>query len=293
MAIILKNSWNVPPVRWGSFEDIQYAIKVNAEKIYGVDPDSFVLNLPLFWGLPILDYSSYKIPIVNYNVKYRGNGLYFGGSSSASHLEIHDKELLAFEGATEDFTVSMRFTPHYLSSHQILIMKGDANDDFWRVHLWDNNRVVCSLDAIDFATSIGRFVIGGQYSLINVFNKSGNGQIYVDGSPSGSSVALNNEVLALANQYMQIGCSSYGPTFYYFLGYIYELHIAKKVYTPEQIALFSNLPYALYQKVIRPFYFFPMAPTGWTGKINTVTNPSKIMGVSIEDITKVNSIASA
>ena len=56
MAIILKNSWNVPPARWGSFEDVQYAIRVNSEKIYGIDSSKNSFNMPLFWGNPVLDY---------------------------------------------------------------------------------------------------------------------------------------------------------------------------------------------------------------------------------------------
>lgn len=33
------------------------------------------------------------------------------------------------------------------------------------------------------------------------------------------------------------------------------------------------------------------APSGWTGKINGVTNPSKINGIAVANITKVNGVA--
>lgn len=38
--------------------------------------------------------------------------------------------------------------------------------------------------------------------------------------------------------------------------------------------------------------YSPTAPTGWTGTVNGVTNPSSICGVSVADIIKVNGVSS-
>ena len=80
MAIILKNSWNVPPARWGSPADIRYAIKVNSEKVYNLDPDSNKFLFPVFWGFPLLDYSESNTPATNYGATYKDQNLTLGGS---------------------------------------------------------------------------------------------------------------------------------------------------------------------------------------------------------------------
>ena len=59
------------PRKWGSFQDVQYAIRKNAEKIYQIDPDSMVLCMPLFWGLPPLDYSKFGNHGTNYGATYQ------------------------------------------------------------------------------------------------------------------------------------------------------------------------------------------------------------------------------
>ena len=85
MAIILKNSWNVPPVRWGSFADVRYAIKVNAEKIYGIDFNDIASVYPFFWGLPLIDFANTKISFSNDTVFYKDNVLAFDGTNSFLH----------------------------------------------------------------------------------------------------------------------------------------------------------------------------------------------------------------
>ena len=48
MAIFLRHSYNVFPSLWGSDADVQYAVKTNCEKIYGIDSDKLVLAMPMW-----------------------------------------------------------------------------------------------------------------------------------------------------------------------------------------------------------------------------------------------------
>ena len=65
------------PRLWGSFSDRQYAIKKNLEKIYKINPGNMSLCLPLFWGLPILDYSGEANRGINQGAQYKFRDFYY------------------------------------------------------------------------------------------------------------------------------------------------------------------------------------------------------------------------
>jgi len=144
--------------------------------------------------------------IGSYALNFDGNGDY---------IQVSDGDSLDFEGAGESFTVSAWIYPNTLSSQRAIVYKADSDDDFWRVHQWNDNKITCSLDTIDFNSATGVFTVNDWYHVVCVFDKDGYGRVYINGQTSGSPVALNNEVLNIANQNLYIGQSS-------FTGYEFE-----------------------------------------------------------------------
>ena len=113
------------PRRWGSFQDVQYAIRKNAEKIYQIDPDSIVLCMPLFWGLPPLDYSGKNNHGTNYGATYKDGGLDFDGSNDY----ISSTGVNEIDGATE-LSLCVWVKHSSLTDDDYICQKGDGSDGF-------------------------------------------------------------------------------------------------------------------------------------------------------------------
>ena len=133
-------------------------------------------------------------------------GLDFEGL--AAYISVDDGDALDFEGASESFTLSLWTVPGVTNYYQAFMMKGDLNNDFWRLVLKNTGVVGCSADSIDF-NSVSTLDPDTLYYITGVFDKDGNGQIYIDGLPDGTPVALNNEVFAISTQDTHIGGASY------------------------------------------------------------------------------------
>lgn len=263
MAIILKNSWNVPPVRWGSFADVQYAVKVNAEKIYGIDSDSFVLNMPGFWGLPPLDYSGKGHHGINYGTYYKNSTLDYDGNTDKIALPN-----LELSGATPR-TIILEIIAGSKSSIQSIIGWGEnVKERQFIVHycVVSANDIYISFNDNDYYTSINAIIEGERHTLI---------VSYDGGALSTSSVQINinGEEKSLTKAGSGTGSANTTDTGYtlgydygtdparYFDGIINRCDILNISITTEQKKLFNDLPYGLYQKVLRPIYLLPIAVT--------------------------------
>lgn len=261
MAIFLRHSYNIPPPRWGNPADIQYAVKVNSEKLYGIDPYTNICIAPLFWGLPIIDYSSYNITLTNYGSYFKNSSLYFNGSGYIIGTDI--TPLLGTK-----YTVSSR-------------VKFAVNNE---------NNIFCSLRSTTSATPVYfqldhnnldiRLIVRADNSVTGNAQKSGalvlnktqnivcarDGDdlyTYVDaGTPATTS---NSFGTISANGFVIGGGYTGAPTVNVpslFKGYIEDIRINNDIYGGDKVRLFNDLPYGLYQKVSRPFYLLPEAPVG-------------------------------
>lgn len=284
MAISLQNSWNVPPARWGSFADVQYAIRINSEKIYNVNPDTNILAMPLFWGFPLLDYSGGKNHGTNYGAVYKDSSLYFNGSNYVNVDGI----------PTIPFSVSAWVNPSLIQGEAIWSTADSSTT---------NNRHILVIDSITgnrFAAittdpAHTSFTTYGAHSsiaakkgalchVVGVWEATNNRKIYVNGVYEDVNT---NAVNPTSIDRTWVGRLSDSTPNWHLYGYMPEIHVSNVTYTTEQISLFHSLPYGLYQKVARPFHLSPITAAGWTGKINSITNPGKINGVAVADITKV------
>lgn len=210
-------------------------------------------------GNTVFDLSGNGNPATNNGADWIPDGFDFNGSGG--YLAINDGDFLDFEGATESFSVVFSFRPDNVLSHQALLYKMDANNDFWRIHIWNDNKITASLDAIDFSTSTGRFTTGNIYHIAVVFNKNKNGEIYVDGIQDGTPVALNNEVMNISYQSVLIGRAP-GVEPYYFNGRMYYAYIYNRALSSDEVSNLYREPYAMFQQSISPAQLYYEAPVG-------------------------------
>lgn len=280
MAISLQNSWNVPPTRLGSVTDVQYAIKVNAEKVYGTNPDLYQLNLPFFWGFPVVDYSDNPNSIINYNVEYRNNVLFYGGD--ANYLKVlHNSSL----NVGTKFTVTARLWPTVLDFRMLFRKTVEGVEDKQVLLRPDGGLLrvrILLFNLGDTLQSTSGLTLNGANNIAVTYDNS-NFRIYIKGIED--SIAARTGDVADSTGDLYIGRNP-SDTDRDFDGSMESLVWYSGTYTAQQVALFNDLPYGLYQKVPRPFHLFTLA-AGWTGKINGITNPAKINNITVANIAKV------
>lgn len=276
MGIFLKNSWNIPPVRWGSFADVQHAVKINAEKIYNIDPDSLILNTPHFWGLSSKDYSIYQNPLANVDITYKKQYIDFNGTTS--RITIPNADRFSFGNTSSDtpFTVFGRIKKDTSdvfpiiskawvasgplewvltinNSGQVQLYLYGANSQHWIRSLVDSD-----LTSDGWVDILGTYDGSGLNTGITIFI---NGiEVSQTKSSAGSYVAMYNGLAPV-----DIGASLRGDTTWkqFADGRFAHNFISNIEFTQAQAAKFTELPYGLYQKVSRPVYFLPtVAPTG-------------------------------
>ena len=297
MSIILKNSWDIPTTRWGSTTDVQYAVKVNAEKIYGINPKLTASILPLFWKLPLIDYNIRKQnQYTNYGTYAKSQGLNFDGSDYINTPHS------SFLNVTDYLTVIARV---YIDAARlngktgVIVAKGDWSS-LGKGYTFGYNdsagqKAIVALVAISSLNSIQMEygnVTQGWHNLGFVFDKDlslpSRLRLYVDGQEVGTQTAQGScPTIGINSLPVRIGRDS-GTNNFYFDSIIGYVNLFYEAFTPEQMLKFNELPYGLYQKAIKPTYFFLTTPVvGWTGKINSITNPAKINSVAVADIGKV------
>ncbi|MCK4498898.1 LamG domain-containing protein [Candidatus Babeliales bacterium] len=238
------------PRKWGSFQDVQYAIRKNAEKIYGIDPDNDVLVMPLFWGLPPLDYSGKNNHGTNHGAIYKDGNLGFDGTNfinvgTNSNLDMGTGNLtlsvwIKMVGNSPDIE-------HHLvsraSDYQLYIR--DATDEF-RFSLYDGVN--------QSKLSSGFTVITDKwYSLVGV-RDSGTLRTYVNDIAKNTMGDTTGDINNGGGGDVTIGRRT-GQQ--HLNGLIYEARISNVARTADQIALFYERPWDLYRPVSRPVYFLP------------------------------------
>jgi len=246
MAIFLRHSYNVPIIRWGSDADVQYAVKDNCEKIFGVNSDNLVLAMPMWEnsGNIANDYGGNgNSGAMGSAVSWVGNTIDFpGGVNSTtkiidiptlnlgkentiiSEFDLDVQEDLLFGGATGYYVFGIFSSEVYYRS-----------SSFVKVAL----------------VGTGNFALGVTRSAKEV-------KFYKSGVSLGATQTLNTDVDLILSS---IG--GYDAGSYAFNGRVKYVNFFDVALTASQVSLLNDLPYALYQPVRRPIYFIPeVAPSG-------------------------------
>jgi len=169
---------------------------------------------------------------------------------------------------------------------------------------WSNLPSPYDAGVLDFSESANRanrrFFIGGSSedftinSLINFDVWETQVQVYDDvnklahfyrnGSPFDLNNSYDGTVYTTGKNYDLILSNHEG--FDRYMGVRWNtVYIYRRILTPSEIAWLHREPYAMFYS--ESIYLWQTEAAGWTGKICGVTNPSKICGVAVADITKV------
>jgi hypothetical protein len=213
--------------------------------------------MPLFWGLPCLDYSGYNNHGTNYGATYKDGSLDFNGSSN--YIGIPDTT----DWAAADFSLFFRVK---LDTHADFRRLVSIDDQFQISYHNTADQLSWNVepDNVDGKTTETFLLTTGLWKNVDfVYDKaSKTGQFYVDGN----AVAMTNHDPADAN-WTNSGRTNNiiflmardGSTAFQD-GSMSEFRITKATRTTDQIALFNDNKYGLYQKVGRPIWSIPAAP---------------------------------
>ena len=263
MAIFFRHDYNVPPIRWGSIADVQYAVKVNAEKIYGANPDSIVIAAPLFWGPPVFDYSKHRNIVDEQNVIYREQELDFNGSNSC--IIYGDKP--RYKLSTYTYSILLKGDAIPLGTKITQPMRNGAETFIFS---WDHT-------SAGFKQSVAHKTGSTWYKVQIVSTTLKANTLYrvsstYDGTNLKAYLNSNLEGTVVAGT-PNIGAGNFsiGSLNLWWTGRIKEFHVIDTAQTINQIELFNELPYALYQKVSRPFYLFLFGGTQLSATLPMIT----------------------
>jgi len=147
-------------------------------------------------------------PPTNVNSPF-GRATRFNGSTN--WISIPDTIETRFDVGTQDFSsivavlISSNAHPCYI------LDKRDNNDDGWRFLVLASGQVVASINAIDILSTVGVVVLDTWIIIGFSINRAGNGQMYVNGSPSGAPVAIGGMAMSTTTP-LYIGRRSYADS---------------------------------------------------------------------------------
>ena len=295
MVLFLNQSQNIKPIQWGSDADVQYATQKNAEKIYGINPENILLAMPMWEGTGnvVKDYSLGKNNGIVHGTIWTPQKLNFNGINSYIDLDNINSFRSFVNGGPFTFNIIVQTN---LSAARRAII-GDWNVAGSAVSfsiefggwLQDITHITTVMSQLD--SNAGYLDSGVVYDTITEYNitvtfDGTTRKIFVQGDlknfdiPPAWHVGVGGEDTILG----KAGAAAV----LYLDGSIKSVIMLKDSVTAEQAALFSDIPYGLYQPASEEIYLIPSAPAaGWTGKINRITNPGKINGVLAADIASV------
>lgn len=293
MVLFLSQSHNIKPSQWGSDADVQYAVQKNAEKIYGINPENILLAMPIWEesGNVTKNYSIGKNNGTIHGATWTPQKLNFDGTNDYADLDNIDR-FKTFVG-DGPFTINIIVKTNLAAVRRTIIGDWNAigNGVSFSIEfggwLQPINHITTLMSRVDpnagYLDSGVVYDTTTEYKITITFDGTTR-KIFIQGDLKNSDIPApwHNIGAALDTSLGRSGAANAN----YLNGYIKNTTIIKGAITDEQVALFNDIPYGLYQQVSAPIYY--SAPSiGWTGKMNSITNPAKINGVSVADIATV------
>lgn len=251
------------PQRWGNFQDIQYAVRVNSAKVYDCDPDNNVLVMPLFWGLPPMDYSGKKNHGTNYGSTYKDGSLDFNGTSDyisttwpgilgANPRSVFARVRLDGVLAVDNATIVGWGGNNMVAGKRYHFRIDDSNNYGLRVEIKSGY--------VSGTTAVG----AGWRSVGHTFDGSNvtDVKLFLDGKTDTivASVAQTIDTENAIPFTVARGTLAVSQL-RYFAGMMEFVSVFDVALTANQIALFHDRPWDLYRPVSRPIYSIPTAPS--------------------------------
>ena len=116
---------------------------------------------------------------------------------------------LRFDSGTQDFSICAWVKRNAWGAVGTVICKREAADDGWTLFFQGTEEIAFSVDGVDIvgATAV---LDGDWHHVAAVIDRSGNGQLYLDGVADGVAVAIGGEVMATTTA-VRIGADSFAP----------------------------------------------------------------------------------
>jgi len=145
---------------------------------------------------------------------------------------------LKFASGSADFTLEAWVDLNTTSTNHPILDVRDANDDGYRLWVLSSSLgyiARASLNARDFDSSS---VVAGQglTHLVAVFDRDGNGQMYVNGSADGSPTALGSEAMSITSD-LHIGKEAWRISSNVASGSVYIARIYNRTLNPVEIQM--------------------------------------------------------
>ena len=159
-----------------------------------------------------------------------GNGLLFDGIDDS--IDCGNGVSLNFDSGTQDFSIAAWVKVNVYGGVNAIVDKRDGNDDGFRMS-FVSGKIYLSLNTIDVISATTFSSTDIWYHVVGVVNRTGNGQIYVNGVADGNPVAIGGEVMdTTINPYIGSNAGGGGG---YFNGYIDEVMVFNKALSIEEI----------------------------------------------------------
>ena len=253
------------PRKWGSFQDVQYAVMKNCEKIYGVDPDSIVLAMPLFWGVA-LDYSgknNHGTRDATYMPTWNSEGILF--DANREHINSLDMKYVE-QGANCCGTIVFSFIrnggasptyDYYFYNTVFTKFSGYRQHEGSTANFYAGGAgTQLGWNSIDpFDASIGPHSLAFAWDTGVILDRV---KVIVNGVNEVSSTPVLIWGDSAAGTTLDVGGRNDSDG-RYSNGTMKYFNVFNEYLTSDQIALFHDLPWALYQPVSRPIWSIPAA----------------------------------
>lgn len=259
----LRQSHNVKPVRYGSDADVIYSIAKNSEKIFGVDPDTNCLIMPLFFGFPCLDFSgkqNHRTPVGG--VAYHNGSLSFDGVNDYVDCGNNASVKPSFP-----ITLSVCFKSNDTGNFKALFFNDEWVESYYGFGVQKSSAdvIACAYgdgglaDSTHRRTKLGTtsLIVNKIYHVSVVINGATDMQIYINGVDDGGTYSGTGGALAYSSATAKIGSNLAS----FWNGLISEVRINNSALTAEQNALFYARKWDLYRRVGRTYYSIAAVPS--------------------------------
>lgn len=152
------------------------------------------------------------------------------------YATINDHNSLRFDANSTDFSLFSWVKRQEIDQTHQILSKEDKDNDGWRLIINADNTVTCSVNTIDITST--STIDTNWHHIGCTITRAGNGQIYIDGKPDGTAVAISSTAMATTAP-LVIGARSYTTT-NYFNGLLDDVRIYNYVPTSGQIMTIMN-----------------------------------------------------
>ncbi len=159
-------------------------------------------------------------------------------NGSTQYSTVSDSANIRFDANTQDFSVFAWVKRSSSGSEMNIVSKEDADNDGYRLQFTSGNIVRCSVNTIDIDSTVTITDTTNWHLVGCTITRAGNGQVYIDGKPTGTATAISSTAMATTTG-LRIGARSYTVA-NYFAGTVDDVRLYNYALTQSQIRKLLN-----------------------------------------------------